>query len=455
MTDEQQPGQHEAADYRGEMQDILTTRVTAWNVDNYADIALERLVSLIGRVSEDYIETEEVTAQTDKELEDDALRHFGLPEMDDIFRHINDLEQDIHAIDDVLEEADTTYEVLTPPDTTFSPDIRPADGSYTPAEVRSLTKTILLVLKREYGVDASSQAALTIVRGSVTADMMRQQPYYLIVASELNRTILACDESRNATFVFDTQKLEQLGISPDMLGLKTKPELKALIQDYPGIGKWLPYTETFVARLSGAIKSLAARSSAHKDDEQGGQYLMPDVPKPNSAGVVARKIQASTKFVEMAARELGGSLGDISYVLFEGELVPDFNEGQVNLMRDWLRALALSKPAPPAGYKPLETFAADIHVDAAKIDAAAQTITNFGEPSIFRVPEKIRAAFYYSPDQQKQLITKLEETGIAVYASKIPDDVATIEKLVELSGKSRQVVYLMANWRSKIPSVQA
>ncbi len=440
MNDEQRPDQNEIVDYRSEVQGILATRVTAWNIDNYADDALDRLVDLIGRVTDSYVETEEITAKSDKELEDDALRHFGLPQMEDILTHINNLAQDINAIDDVLEEADTTYEVLTPPDTTYSPDLRPADGSYTPAEVRSLTKTVLLVLKHEYGVEVTSQAALTLVRGSVTPDMMRQQPYYLIVARELNRTILACDESKNATFVFDTQRLEQLGITSEMLGLKTKPELKDLIQNYPGIGKWLPYTETFVARFSRTIKSLAARSDASKDDERGGQYLVPDVPKPNSASVVARKIQTSTKFVEMAIRELGASLGDISYVAFEGELVANFNQEQISSMRDWLRALALSKPVAPSQYKALDVFAAEIHIGPDKVETAAQAIADFGEPSIFRVPDKIRAAFYYSPKQQEQLIAKLKEMGIAPYASELPPDVSTIERLVEASGASRQTV---------------
>jgi hypothetical protein len=89
-------------------------------------------------------------------------------------------------------------------------------GSGTYEAPRKLDRLVTLayILERDFDIDPST---VRYVQGSTTDTMLRQEPYVRVEIEDLNRVVYVCDEEGNASYVFDAEVLEQLGITPPEL----------------------------------------------------------------------------------------------------------------------------------------------------------------------------------------------------------------------------------------------
>ena len=81
--------------------------------------------------------------------------------------------------------------------------------------------------------------------------MMRKESYVAVEISALNRLALVCDEERNASYIFDTEKLAQISRPGGNQSIvhKTKDELNALIKANPGVGVRFVYSPQWTERV--------------------------------------------------------------------------------------------------------------------------------------------------------------------------------------------------------------
>ena len=114
----------------------------------------------------------------------------------------------------------------------------------------------------DFDIDPDDPEAVSIVRGSVNTNMMREEPYYQVTVPGIDKVILVCQEYGNATFVFNGEWVrEQVNSNcsskdqPERpLADYTKEELGKLIKDNPEQGARILTKKNFTANLVNALK---------------------------------------------------------------------------------------------------------------------------------------------------------------------------------------------------------
>lgn len=251
--------------------------LTLENTDTYVDDALEKVIDLVGAVVDKYdaqpgAEWQQLGEANGKEHEDAALEYFGLEDVEGILRHLEDKASQFAAIDQVIAQVNESSEVFVPPDSTPVPQ---ATGSGTGMEKKGKQpklENLLFVLMNDFGIDPDDSEAVSIVRGSVNPNMMREEPYYQVTVPGIDKVILVCQEYGNATFVFNGEWVrEQVSASrpsenePERpLTDYTKEELGKLIKDNPKQGARIPTKKNFTANLVNALKGGFAQQELDK-----------------------------------------------------------------------------------------------------------------------------------------------------------------------------------------------
>ena len=241
--------------------------LTLENTDTYVDGALGAVINLVDDVVAEYdaqpgAEWQQLGEANGKEHEDAALKYFGLEDVEAILRHLEDKASQFAVIGQVIAQTNESSDVFVPPDSTPVPQ---ATGSGTGMEKKGRQpklENLLFVLMNDFGIDPDDPEAVSIVRGSVNRNMMREEPYYQVTVPGIDKVILVCQEYGNVTFVFNGEWVrEQVNSnrsskdeSARPLADYTKEELSKLIKDNPGQGARIMATKNFTANLVNALK---------------------------------------------------------------------------------------------------------------------------------------------------------------------------------------------------------
>ncbi len=268
--------------------------LTLGNTDTYVDDALKKVIDLVDTVVDKYdaqpgAEWQQLGGANGKEHEDAALKHFGLEDVEGILRHLEDKASQFAVIDGVIAQANEASDVFVPPDSTPVPQ---ATGSGTGMEKKGKQpklENLLFVLMNDFGIDPDDPEAVSIVRGIVNTNMMREEPYYQVTVPGIDKVILVCQEYGNATFVFNGEWVrEQVNSNrpsesePERpLADYTKEELGKLIKDNPGQGARILTKKNFTANLVNALKGGFSQQKLDKPVDT--RYLrsskdLPQVP---------------------------------------------------------------------------------------------------------------------------------------------------------------------------------
>lgn len=249
------------------MSEAIDRPLTLENTDTYVDGALGAVINLVDDVIAEYdaqpgAEWQQLGEANGKEHEDAALEYFGLEDVEAILRHLEDKASQFAVIGQVIAQANEASDVFVPPGSMPVPQ---ATGSGTGMEKKGKQpklKNLLVMLKSEFDIDPDDPEAVSIVRGSVNTNMMREEPYYQVTVPGIDKVILVCDEYENVTFVFNGEWVrEQVNSnrsskdeSARPLTDYTKEELSKLIKDNPGQGARIMATKNFTANLVNALE---------------------------------------------------------------------------------------------------------------------------------------------------------------------------------------------------------
>jgi len=331
----------ESANFSNRLERILSTPLTPENIDFYADSALGDLVILSAeavREYEDKVPDSLDTYATEGDREDAAFEYFDLPSINLSLEHIGGLAAEIRGLDRTIEALSRRGEVIIPPDKTIDLQITTSDGSYEEKKVMPRLKTILLLLKKTYGVDIEDPEHLTLQKGILDPRMMRGESYVALIAPKLEHTIFVCDEDGNATYVIHNPTLEMLNLSPEDLMGMTKSEINELLAKNSSIGKRIVYSSRFVNNIQTALSVEEDHQNDLDPRFQRVEYLRPSAElAPEgylSESGIAKELGVSGRLVKKVMHSLNETIGESLVYKFGSNTTNGYSPEQIQIIRE-------------------------------------------------------------------------------------------------------------------------
>ena len=432
--------------------------LTLGNTDTYVDDALGAVIKLVDDVVAKYdaqpgAEWQQLGEANGKEHEDAALKHFGLENVEDILRHLDDKASQFAVIDQVIAQTNKSSNVFVPPDSVPVPQ---ATGSGTGMEKKGKQpklENLLFVLMNDFGIDPDDSEAVSIVRGSVNTNMMREEPYYQVTVPELDKVILVCDEYENVTFVFNGEWVRgQVSAnrpskdeSARPLTDYTKEELSKLIKDNPGQGARIMATKNFTANLVNALKGGFSQQKLDKPVDT--RYLrsskdLPPVPDGYATiseigeelGVQEEKDKVTIRNIAIAL-EKQGKITRGTYRSRNGRPILAFTEKDARLIVEETKR----RTAPiPEGYVSVAKFAGEYQQRKGGHDITYLDMS-CAIKQLELNPVKIGVFLYLPEDEARQVVDMVEQLVSERLAIRQHKKVS-LNRLSDVTGEGYSVV---------------
>jgi len=416
---------HESApspqhDYQSQIQAILTQPLRPENIDRYADQALEQLIGVVENAEDEYVAISGAESTRDGVTQDAATQYFGLGNVNQLLDHLSDKATEIQHLDAVITHAHHSGNVLVPTDPHGS-GIQPGSGEMMPAQIIPRLKTTLFILQQAFDVNLDDPESFELTEGEVLPNMMRNTSYYRLDVYALERTLLICDEEGNASFIFDTKQLADLGYNGQDIHKMTKSDLDLMIDTHPSVGRSMRYSENFVSKMVASIEN-PGRDAIGQDVEQRRQKLSL-VPKPPemvlSRAGISEAFDVGKTALKALIDELGSDLDSTNYYRFgTGKPVPGYDPWEQNKIWDALAGKRSLVPEAPEGYVSVNGLAKRLGISNNVVDRVVQQypeeVGNIGRfrPRIVDGKRDSGAPFNgLSMEQQSIIEQKLQDEG--------------------------------------------
>ena len=440
------------------MSEAIDRPLTLENTDTYVDDALGAVINLVEDVVAEYdaqpgAEWQQLGEANGKEREDAALKHFGLEDVEAILRHLVYKASQFAVIDWVIAQANKSSDVFVPPDSAPVPQ---ATGSGTGMEKKGKQpklKNLLVMLKSEFGIDPDDPEAVSIVRGSVNRNMMREEPYYQVTVPGIDKVILVCQEYGNATFVFNGEWVrEQVSANRPSenepkrpLTDYTKEELSKLIKDNPEQGARILTKKNFTANLVNALKGGFSQQKLDKPVDT--RYLrsskdLPQVPDGYATiseigeelGIQEEKDKVMIRNVVIAL-EKQGKITRGTYRSRNGRPILAFTEKDAWLIVEETKR----RTAPiPEGYVSVAKFAGEYQQRKGGHDITYPDMS-CAIKQLELNPVKIGGFLYLPEDEARQVVTMVEQLVSERLAIRQHKKVS-LKRLSDVTGEDYSVV---------------
>lgn len=429
-------------EFQERYREIIETPLSPNNIDSYADDAMDRLGQLIEDVQEEY--KWEGLGLSAKEREDKIFAEaFPGTSVEATLDRIDDIAHRLMRFDTVIRKTreNPDNEVILPPDGRG----RIVEGSGRGIQetvVLPKLKTELFVLEQDFGVDVLDSEQLILSTGVLEPNMQRGISYDVIELPRLERLILSCDERGNRTYVFDTEKLHEFKITPEMIKCGTKSQLNELLAARPEVGKSINYSLNYVERVRGAIENPGAKLLPEKDKAEQAEYLKVIEKAPEgwmTANRLAKELDVSFGVVMRRYNEHIGEVGPLTtYKTSHGktEGFKYFSPEQVEKMKQIIEDNA--KTIAPEGWMTMNGLAKVLGVGypvlARYYDAHANEIGQLTEYSRDLSGETYK---YFSPDQINEV-----KQHFAKSAEAAPEGWMTLKRVAQEIGANSRTLTL-------------
>ena len=444
--------------FKNRLSEAIDNPLTLENTDTYVDYALGAVIKLVDDVVAKYdaqpgAEWQQLGEANGKEHEDAALEYFGLEDVEAILRHLEDKASQFAVIGQVIAQANEASDVFVPPDSTPVPQ---ATGSGTGMEKKGKQpklENLLFVLMNDFDIDPDDPEAVSIVRGSVNTNMMREEPYYQVTVPGIDKVILVCQEYENATFVFNGEWVrEQVNSNrssesePERpLTDYTKEELSKLIKDNPGQGARIPTKKNFTANLVNALKGGFSQQKLDKPVDT--RYLrspkdLPPVPDGYATiseigeelGIQEEKDKVAIRNVAIAL-EKQGKITRGTYRSRNGRPILAFTEKDARLIVEETKR----RTAPiPEGYVSVAKFAGEYQQRKGGHDITYLDMS-CAIKQLELNPVKIGVFLYLPEDEARQVVAMAEQLVSERLAIRQHKKVS-LNRLSDVTGEGYSVV---------------
>ena len=391
--------------------DAITQReLDPRHIDDYAEDALRDLIEVVSTVTRDYSQTE----SSGIERERAALTDAGLDPMviEQTLDHIANVADSIQSYDQLLvRKTHPTNRVILPPNSDRKKDIAPGDGSFEkPKELVPKLRTLLLVLDKVFNIDVRDDEAVRIESGIIRPDMMRGASYSVVSIPELVRTVFACDEIGNTTFVFDSTLCEEKG---NNLHDKTKDDLRDLIDEYPSLGIQIDYSKQYANHLVEALQEPFGSRSNNKNvavDNNNYKYILQPNIKLAPEGYlslqgIANELGIASQTAKKAVDQLSEKLGVVGQYKFGTTPAYGYSPNQVEMIHAHIGE-SMAEQKAPEGHLSILGIAKQLGVYHGTVSKAIAEINN--ELGVVkRYKFRSRTVSGYSPEQIEMICTHI------------------------------------------------
>lgn len=425
--------------FRAEFDRIMNKELSPENIDTYTEKAVQELVELVDAVLAKYREIAQTDGFAKNTVEDAALRLYGLSNINEILSYISEKEKEIKRLDSVVLEAVNSGSVIVPPQK-LGAEVTVGSGSFDEKKIIPRTKTILFILNNDFDIDIQNQEELVLKTGVLADNMMRKLSYVMIEVPKLKRTILACDEEGNVTYVFDCSDLLKLGISDDSLINLNKEELNALTESQPGLGKRVIYSNRFVTNIVAALNAIKPSENRDVAESETAQYLYPKAPEGyRSANGMAVLLGLSGQTIFSVAQKLKDTLGEVKRFRFHQKTTFGYSPEQQEMIRQYLSEQGYFIEKAPEDVLSIVGIADKLGVAPPTVsDAVYELGERLGEVTKYRFRGVVAPGF--TLQQQEMIEQRLAEKG--AFIEKAPGGVLSAVGITKKLGVASGVVPL-------------
>ena len=248
---------------RHEYQNILSLTIQPYTIQTFYDDAINQLVVVNEKLVALYKKENPGDMQEGAPLEDAAAAYFQVTPVNQVLDTISLRRCDMVDLESrIQQKLDLSPEVFVPPDADEKYRVVPGSGKgFEEKKLIPRLMTLVYILEHDLGLhigkddDVGEYSQVLLVRGEVADNMMRVTPYYRVSVGPYNCTIYICDEKENASFVFYTDRIQEVFSSIEDLDRTSKKEYKDMIEARPGIGMVVRYGANWRERMLAAMTS--------------------------------------------------------------------------------------------------------------------------------------------------------------------------------------------------------
>ena len=425
-------------DLQVELRAILERPLSPEVIDDYANTALNGLISVVGDATSNYALQPTIAFKSATETEAAAFRYYNLGDINGILDNVSAKAEELTGLDNLIAQAQNIATVITPPDGHPELNLGVGDGEvYKHRLLIPRLKTLLFILQNEFMVNVHDAAQLTILEGNVSENMMRREGYYLVDVPVLNRKVLICDEEGNASYVLDSNKLREASVDNETLINLSKDALRDYLNANPDSGKRIVYRAGFMTHVVSALYDLSAKPSRVPKGNPD-YYLYPTMPEGARSLTAMRKLLGMSETrIRTSIEALGQALGPVGTYRVRGLLATAYMPEQQEMILAKLNAEGALVPRAPEGVFSISQLA---ERNGLSVETFQTAIHNLGDTlgpiNTYKYGSKVTAG--YDTEQQTELLKHLEENG--KIAPKAPEGYANLSELTRRFGVNEKTI---------------
>ena len=475
--------------------DILQTSVSPENITTFFDDALDEFVEIAESAKVAFQKKNpDATALQGADFEDQAFHEMGLEKLDETLEVVA---QKMHTMNEIKKfiQIETTLS-----DTVFVPP-QPGEygikrGSGEGMEQKKMLPRLIALLyilehdldlplqegeedddTDEYDVDeknaneqitlltndtifpnttmlkATTQKNISIQEGSTLDSMMRKQPYFKVCIASLERIIYLCNEEGNASFIFDTQAIQENNISTKQLDETDKGLFKEMFIQNPTLGRRIiqskfwrenmlqALTETFNQTKKTKLETVLKPMQSKSDFESKKQY--PEKKEGwESESVIAKKFDFDRHTIRKVAQFYQKEYPDGI------EIIEGFSVRYSREIQNKIEGYFSQYPKKEDNYVTTSNIAKGVGKDIESINnyiKKQKELIQTNHPEwikiIRTVDDKRVVCIYCHPDLEKSIIEHFESIpkfkegwkNIPMLADELGNSYHTIKKYIEIT----------------------
>jgi hypothetical protein len=292
-------------------------------------------------------------------------------------------------------------------------------------------KILLFLLKENLGIDINDSNELTIIKGKVDSNMMRNSPYYGVKILSLNRTVLICDQIDNVTFILDNNLLH---IQDDELLNLTKDELKNFIEFNKNLGKMIQYSENYIQDIIFALTNKLSQSNTDPET------LTDLYPKPIhnilSINGMSTLFGISNSTLSKVIKELQEDLGEVQKYSLGTRITEGYTLEQQEKIRQGLKDKGVFTEKAPENILSITGISTLFGISRPTLSRVIKELQeDLGEVQKYRFGTSI--TYGYTLEQQEKIRQVLKDKEVFTEkAPEAPENILSIRGMSTLFGIS-------------------
>ncbi len=292
-------------------------------------------------------------------------------------------------------------------------------------------KILLFLLKENLGIDINDSNELTIIKGKVDSNMMRNSPYYGVKILSLNRTVLICDQIDNVTFILDNNLLH---IQDDELLNLTKDELKNFIEFNKNLGKMIQYSENYIQDIIFALTNKLSQSNTDPET------LTDLYPKPIhnilSINGMSTLFGISNSTLSKVIKELQEDLGEVQKYSLGTRITYGYTLEQQEKIRQGLKDKGVFTEKAPENILSITGISTLFGISNSNLSKVIKELQeDLGEVQKYYFGKVV--TYGYTLEQQEKIKQGLDKRVFTEKAPEAPENILSINGMSTLFGISK------------------